>query len=421
MPRKRTSRVYGRKRGGETRFYADLRDLGGGREALIPPGDTSATTDPDIAQDLATRRVRELEEGRRRNALLGVRGQVGLKAFAAHHLKEKARVGKTVSRWMEQHEAKLRAACEFFGDERPLLSIQVSDVQGWANHLRRSPNGRGGTLSEGSVRHYLNVLSNLYRRSAAERYVPPGFNPVAAMLDKPVGRREEARWLEVHEGALLLESARLYRPETELRVSSAGGRISAHAFPWTYPLLATFLLTGGRQSEVLGLEVEDVSFQRKTVTFRPNKWRRLKTSTSHRTVPLWPQLEDVLRSYLVAREREGGIGELLFPSSRKGKEGMVRDIRKALDIIGGRAGWKPGEIRSKMFRHTYCAARLQTLDQGVPVSPFTVGREMGHGGTRLVERIYGHLGTFRHRSEVVEFRAENHRVELGDRLKALSG
>ena len=56
--------------------------------------------------------------------------------------------------------------------------------------------------------------------------------------------------------------------------------------PFAYPLIATFLLTGGRRAEVLGLEIEDASFDRKTVTFRENQWRRLKTAGSHRVVPL---------------------------------------------------------------------------------------------------------------------------------------
>ena len=65
-----------------------------------------------------------------------------------------------------------------------------------------------------------------------------------------------------------------------------------------------------------------------------------------------------------------------------------------------------GEIRTKRFRHTYCAAALQLLDRGAPVSPWTVAKWMGHGGRSLVDRIYGHLGDLRHRSEVVEFRVE---------------
>jgi len=91
------------------------------------------------------------------------------------------------------------------------------------------------------------------------------------------------------------------------------------------------------------------------------------------------------------------------------------------DAVGVRAGWKPGEIRSKMFRHTYCAARLQTVDQGAPVSTYTVSREMGHGGEAMVRRLYGHLGQVRHRAEAVEYRVEQHAAKLGARLEALRG
>jgi integrase len=65
-----------------------------------------------------------------------------------------------------------------------------------------------------------------------------------------------------------------------------------------YPLLATFLLSGGRAGEVLGIELDDVSFDRQTITFRPNTWRRLKTQTSWRVVPLFPQLAEILRPYV---------------------------------------------------------------------------------------------------------------------------
>jgi hypothetical protein len=76
-------------------------------------------------------------------------------------------------------------------------------------------------------------------------------------------------------------------------------------------------------------------------------------------------------------------------------------------------------VRTKALRHTYCATRLQTLDDGAPVSLFTVAREMGHGGDALVRRVYGHLGELRHRADVVEYRVEQHRVRLGVRLEVL--
>jgi integrase len=120
---------------------------------------------------------------------------------------------------------------------------------------------------------------------------------------------------------------------------------------------------------------------------------------------------------------------------------MLKDFRKVLDHVAIAAGFweyvldadgqqvkddagepvKRGTVRSKMFRHTYCSARLQTLDQGAPVSIYTVGRELGHGGDSLVKRVYGHLGQVRHRAEVVEYRVEQHRAKLEDRLVALTG
>jgi len=413
MPKERESRLY-RKRG---RFYGDFRDLGGKLEALKPPGETRATMDPDVAASIATARVAELETrqreereeaGRRERSrvLLGIDREARLGEYAEHHLVEKRKAGRVTTRWLAVAQLHLERAVSFLGTGRPLQSIGVRDVRALVEHLRTLEAGRGGTtrLSDSTVRHHLNTLSNLYRRAQAEACVPPGYNPVAALLEKPQAARSEARWLEVPDAALYLESARTWKPDRD-----------AHACPFMHALVATFLLTGGRKSEVLGLEVDDVSFDRKTVTFRPNEHRRLKTRSAHRTAPLWPQLEPVLRAHVF-----GGSGPragLLFPSSRTGRR--MHDTRKALDEIAERASWKAGEIRTRIFRHTYCAARLQTLDRGAPVSPWTVAREMGHGGRSLVDRVYGHLGDVRQRGEVVEYRVEHHEEALGERLKRL--
>ncbi|HEV8178342.1 MAG TPA: hypothetical protein VGP44_11735 [Gemmatimonadales bacterium] len=92
------------------------------------------------------------------------------------------------------------------------------------------------------------------------------------------------------------------------------------------------------------------------------------------------------------------------------------DTRKLLDRVAKRAGGKAREIRHRLFRHTYCAARLQSLDRGAPVSIYTVSRELGHQSEEMVKRVYAHLGNVRHRAEVVEFRVEQHRGVLHDKL-----
>jgi integrase len=370
MPRKRRKgRLY--LKGG--RYYGDFRDLGGKLEALIPPGERYATTDHDIATALAVERVKELEAIKRGIALLGRGREELLGRYAQHHLEQKAKLHEATDNTIGIVQHHLERAVEFFGSGRPLTAIDVRAVQEWATWLRTQGRGRRGnvTLSDGTIRHHLNTLSNLYQRASDERKVPPNYNPVAGWRRKPRGRPGEARWLEVHEAALLLEACRTYQPERE------DVAMDLHA------IVATFVLTGGRAGEVLGLARDDVHFGRRTVTFREHPWRRLKTETSRR--------------------------ELLFPSEHRrvrGRERMITDIRGALDAVAEAAGWKAEEIRTKIFRHTYCAARLQTLDRGAPVSVYTVSRELGHGGESLVKRVYGHLGDVRHRSEVVEYRPD---------------
>jgi integrase len=175
--------------------------------------------------------------------------------------------------------------------------------------------------------------------------------------------------------------------------------------PFAYPLLATFLLTGARETEVYGLELDDVSPERKTITYRENAWRRLKTRGSQRIVPLWPQLEAILRDYLRGPHRP--TGELLFPSLATGREAILTDTRKLIDHVAIRAGFweyvvtpagepvkdkagqpkRRGTVRTKALRHSYCAARLQTLDGGAPVSIYTVSRELGHTSPAMVQRV----------------------------------
>ncbi len=428
MSSRNRTRLYWRDRGDARRAYGDFRDyasVGGRREPLVAPGEKMATTDEVVAQVLIARRVEALEAARRGRTIVGAGPRATLHTFAREHLIAKAKAGLVTDRWLESAELHLTRATEFFGTERELVTISVQDVRRWATKLQ-AEQGKRGTLTGGTIRHHLNSLSNLYRRAAAEDYVQPGFNPVVSLIEKPSAERREAKWLEVPDAALLLEAARtvrLHRADLSLQC--------------LYPLVATFLLTGGRRAEVLGLEVGDVSFDRKTVTFRPHSHRRLKTFTSARVVPLWPQLEEILRPYVFDLERPPA--RLLFPSGRTGPDTMVTNFDGALDQVAIRAGFweyvlgadgepvkdkkgepkRRGTVRSRMWRHTYCAARLQTLDGAAPVSPYTAARELGHGGLRLVDRVYGHLGQVRHRSDVVEYRVEQHQERLEERIALL--
>src|SRR5207237_18390 len=97
---------------------------------------------------------------------------------------------------------------------------------------------------------------------------------------------------------------------------------------------------------------------------------------------------------------------------------------RIIAAVAARIGYAQSEVTCYTCRHTYTAARLQTLDNGAPVSPFSVGRELGHGGDALVRKVYGHLGQTRHRAAAVEYRVEQHAAlkyvphRVGDSVKS---
>ena len=53
------------------------------------------------------------------------------------------------------------------------------------------------------------------------------------------------------------------------------------------------------------------------------------------------------------------------------------------------------------------------------MAAWTVAKELGHTGTAMIEKTYGHLGEVRHRADVVEYRVEQHAAKLGDRLSRM--
>ena len=437
MPRKKSTRVRWRLGGkwvpelceSATAWgdFRDFADVGGKQEALRPEGSKQATDDQNVAAKLASDRVAQLKAKRDRRGL-GIEEKEPapqLSHYAEYHLLQKKRDRECTDTWIAASEHHLERACAYFGEDRPLDRIDPEDLTAWVNHLRKQPGRRGRMLTETTIRKMLNSLSNLYARTVSEkRTTGVTANPVAEMFSKPTPDHEKARHLQPEDAAILLESARTYRADAD-----------QGAFRFMYPLLATFLLTGGRRSEILGLAVEDVSLSLGRIYIRPNQWRRLKTKGSARTVPLWPQLRTILEQYFADREREGGLGSgLLFPAvvseqerkkaakaGRTPPELMLVDLRKPVTKIAERAGFSEPVLLHSL-RHTYTAARIQTCDQGRPVQIYTVARELGHTSTAMIERVYGHL---HHRvqagdPEGVEFRVEHHRDKLAPRLEVLA-
>lgn len=155
------------------------------------------------------------------------------------------------------------------------------------------------------------------------------------------------------------------------------------------------------------------------IRVRRNRSRRLKNRGSKRFVPLWPQLERILRAYL--EDRGWPTEGFLFPSpTRPGQP--VRTIKRLIAELGVRVGLEV-HVTPKVLRHTYCAARLQTTDGDKPVAVLTVARELGHRDTGMVERVYGHpdnkKSSFPRREHVAYELSDYEGDDFASRLAAL--
>ena len=355
-------KLYTRNQGGKSRYYADLRDIGGGQIALRPSGSRRATTEKEEAAQLMAGKIREL------GAVTLGRG-VGLAEFVDEFIA--ANPGAVTDKWLNDTALRLKRAVEFFGTDRELETVRPKDVRQWVSRYLH--------LSASNQRHHLHALSSLYRYAQEMEVVRLGYDPVSGLYRKPsvVRSPRTDEFFEIDEAARFLDAAR---------------RLDVY-----HEVVATYLLTGGRRSEVFGLLVQDIDFGTGFVHIRPNRYRGLKRVWSERAVPLWPQLRGILEPYVGSLEGRGD--DLLFP----GLSGrMITDLRRSLREISEVA--RLPMPRLTKFRHTYATARLQTTDNGKQIAIWTVAKELGHKTVARVEDTYGHPNQYRPRGEIVEYR-----------------
>lgn len=398
MAEKRTPRettqgvpIWCRERDGYWR--ADFRrfaHVGGGRESL-------GTRDRTAAEKRVGERLRELER-LAEDARLERSGDRLLVEFAKAHLKAKRNeVGS--EKTIKNNDRALRYLIDFVGKKARVSDVDVGTLEAFRDDRLRK-------VSAATVNQELSAVSSMLDRAVRQKIVPRN-----EARHTPAARegRVEREWLEIDEGVALLRAA------AELTASAR-----SRAYPHLHALLATFLLTGGRRLEVLGLDVEDLDFEPRAdghgrVHIRPNRWRGLgsgiKNDSSIRSVPLWPQLRRILHGHL---ERTGATSGLLFPSHMGG--GMLGDMRHALTTAANKA--EIGKhVTHHTLRHTYAAVRLQTVDAGEAVALYTVARELGHAGTKQIERTYGHVLERRVRLSEVRFE-EADVIDLASRRRA---
>lgn len=360
-------------------WYGDFRnyaEVGGGREALAAEGSGRATDDQAAAALLFARRLEYLQ-GRRAGRIPAPSAPVQvptLLEYLPRH--EELKSGDVRAETLTRDHARLEQVAGWWDDP------QLDAITGrHFNDLKLRLRGRAAQ----TVCHFVNAVSSLLANAVSDGYLSA--NPAQA-VKRPRVHREEAPYLESHEGHRLLVAA----GELDAAPSYRG-------FRPLQALIGTALLTGVRKRELFALLVEDIDFDAGIVHVRPNRYYpERKSRHAVRRVPLWPQLRGLLVP--VVADRSAGV---LFPSPNGGP---LRDVRTALaHAFRGANLEKPTGKEWHLFRHSYTALRLQTLEHGAPVSPWTVKTELGHGSLSQIEATYGHLLDVRHRLDRVEYRA----------------
>ena len=440
---KRRGRARGRKdgahiyqRGVRGSWFADLRPwkelLAPGEQALHfplrPPGLTQPTTDEAEALHLYNQKRAELE-ARRHAQVFDVKPVLTLAEFVPQFLtlrneemSEQRRAKKNVRETAWLRDVAFFRALRFFRGhlklDPTLGAIKPVHVQAW---LKRLATDAGDTaqeefeapqaLSKGTIHHHRWALNALFTKAVFLELAPS--NPVAK-LPKERARHGVKRFrphvLEAPDAALLLEAARVLRLPR-----------GVEALDCLRELLAVFLLAGLRSAEARGLLVRDCDWERSKlhVTGQANPFRPdLKTLRSERTLPIFPQLREIVYPHWSRRLAKAGPDALLFPRAKG--EAMITDFRKAFTYVLTACGI--ARCRVHDLRHTFASHALQLVRGGYPITTFDVAKLLGHTSSALVEERYGHLlDDVKSRSEVIEYRVEHfvHRPAFHARLTAV--
>jgi integrase len=266
---------------------------------------------------------------------------------------------------------------------RPLDDITVDDVLALISGLRE----RG--YSGWSIRSIITPLSRLLSHAVRRDII--AVSPISKLdrTERPTVWKREQRVLNSDEIARLLESAPVrYRA-----------------------LIATSVLTGLRQSEVLALRWRHINFADEVIHVRTALDRRghetqPKTEHAVRDVVLMPALAHLLKNHR-GHSSFSSSDDFVF-ASQVGTPLHWRNVsRRGLKPALQTAGLEP--LRWHDLRHTFASLLIAGGANVVFLS-----RQLGHGSSDITLRVYAHLFD---RAEQAERTRQMLEVAVGDAVR----
>ena len=184
------------------------------------------------------------------------------------------------------------------------------------------------------------------------------------------------------------ERPAVWKREQRVLNSAEIGRLLAAAPPRYRTLLASAILTGLRQSELLGLRWRDIDFEEALIRVRRALDRHgndvpPKTQHAVRDVILIPALAHALREHRTA-SAFSAPDDYVF-ASQVGTPLHWRNVaRRALKPALAQAGIEP--LRWHDLRHTFASLLI-----GSGANVVFTSRQPGHGSSDITFRVYAHL------------------------------
>jgi integrase len=257
---------------------------------------------------------------------------------------------------------------------RPIAKLDTQDVADLIAAMHKD--GKAGW----TIRGVLTPLSGIFAFAIRRGMIAS--NPIAGLErgERPKVERREMRTLDREEIGKLLDAA-----------------------PANYrTILATAIMTGLRQGELLGLTWADIDFDAGLVRVRRQLDRTTmsrvepKTPQAVREVVLIPTLGRMLRTHKLASKHSRESDYVFATATGKPlnyRNVTQRGLDKALERIGlgehveqdGKRRWRSA-LRWHDLRHTYASILVA---QGANV--VFVSRQLGHASPDITLKVYAHL------------------------------
>lgn len=244
--------------------------------------------------------------------------------------------------------------------QRRLDEIGVDDVLALIGELRE------GGYSAWSIRSILTPLSRLFSHAVRRDVIP--VSPISK-LDRT-------------------ERPNVWKREQRILNSEEIGRLLDAAPPRYRTLVATAILTGLRQSELLALRWRDVDFDAEII--------RVRSALDRHGDDVPPKTEHAVRDVILIPTLAAALGEHREASPFKSSEDYVfasrvgtplhwRNVsRRALKPALAEAGIEA--LRWHDLRHTFASLLI-----GGGANVVFTSRQLGHGSSDITLRVYSHL------------------------------